>query len=375
MAIFFWVDEFACPVRFPWHTAKNVTRDPAPKATDFSAQDYAILVDHPSPFRKFPEKFLCLVGLSRHYTLDEETYPSFVGRDGEDMDIFTFIRTPDPTKVKVVEWERHKGEPWLLEVTVGHTVPLLPVAPDRGESELAASVDKLFDEGGVVLRWSKGIPSVVEIGEILMFSRLLRLLTLFLRMLFRYSQVITEKEKLLLLGHSHPLKKLREDYETPGGPSVAGKSRSAVQRLLVGAVLNAEVRGEPIPSLPFVTSSVSATPECEGGDHIDSVTGLNLRTVSAPQRFIISLDSSHHYGANIAEAKVDSFSRPSVPIIKVATTVTLSSGPDVVVQEKIVKPSVFAADSSSAGGDLNAGVFSDLTGSDGMCLITHTFYL
>ncbi|GKG62346.1 hypothetical protein Tco_0632250, partial [Tanacetum coccineum] len=36
------------------------------------------------------------------------------------------------------------------------------------------------------------------------------------------------------------------DYEIPSGPSVAGKSRSAVQRLLAGAVLNAEVRGEPI---------------------------------------------------------------------------------------------------------------------------------
>ncbi|GKD54800.1 hypothetical protein Tco_1288187, partial [Tanacetum coccineum] len=81
----------------------NATRDPAPKATNFSAQDYAILVDHPSPFRKFPEEFLCLVGLSRHYTLDEKTYLSFVDRDGEDMDIFAFIRTLDRTKVKVVE--------------------------------------------------------------------------------------------------------------------------------------------------------------------------------------------------------------------------------------------------------------------------------
>ncbi|GJU68922.1 hypothetical protein Tco_1255181 [Tanacetum coccineum] len=80
---FFWVDEFACPARFLWHTAKNVTRDPALKATDFSAQDYAILVDHPSPFWNFPEEFLCLVGLSRHYTLDEEAYPSFMDRDGE----------------------------------------------------------------------------------------------------------------------------------------------------------------------------------------------------------------------------------------------------------------------------------------------------
>ncbi|GJR83123.1 putative reverse transcriptase domain-containing protein [Tanacetum coccineum] len=72
---FFWVDNFTFPASFPWHAAKHVTRDPAPVAADFSAQDYATLVAHPFPFWKFPEAFMCLVGLSRHYTLDEETYP------------------------------------------------------------------------------------------------------------------------------------------------------------------------------------------------------------------------------------------------------------------------------------------------------------
>ncbi|GKG20618.1 hypothetical protein Tco_0380419, partial [Tanacetum coccineum] len=81
---------------------------------------------------------------------------------------------------------------------------------------------------------------------------------------------------------SHPAKKLRDDYGGPGGPSIDGKSRSAVQRLLAGAVLNAEVRGGPVPTLPFVTSSVSATLEREDEPLADSVTGLNLRTICAP---------------------------------------------------------------------------------------------
>ncbi|GKA78780.1 hypothetical protein Tco_0785317, partial [Tanacetum coccineum] len=80
---FFWVDDFACPASFLWHTAKHVTRDPDPVAADFNIQDYATLVAHPSPFRKFPEAFMCLVGLSRHYTLDEETYPWFLHKNGE----------------------------------------------------------------------------------------------------------------------------------------------------------------------------------------------------------------------------------------------------------------------------------------------------
>ncbi|GJT42502.1 hypothetical protein Tco_0951217 [Tanacetum coccineum] len=330
---FFWVDEFACPARFPWHTAKNVARDPAPKATDFSAQDYAILVDHPFPFRKFPEEFLCLVELSRHYTLDEETYPSFVDRDGEDMDIFAFIRTPDPTKVKVVERERHEGEPRLLKVKQGDSANGGD-GRDTDVQPVATTADSISED-------------VVPLQP-------------------RHHR----KRKTVIVdtgGHSHPPKKLREDYETPGGPSVSGKSRSTVQMLLVGAILNAEVRGGPIPALPFVTSFVSATPEREGGDHIDSITGLNLRTVSAPQRFVISSDSSHHSGANITEAEVDSFARPSVPIITAATTVTLTSGPAAVVQEKAVKPSVFAADSSSAGGDPNDGFFE--RGSEDACRV------
>ncbi|GKD50891.1 hypothetical protein Tco_1279867, partial [Tanacetum coccineum] len=89
-------------------------RDPALVATNFNAQDYATLVAHPSPFRKFPEAFLCLVGLSCYYPLDEETYPWFLHKNGEEMDIFAFIRTPDPTKVKIVKREQNEDEPLLL---------------------------------------------------------------------------------------------------------------------------------------------------------------------------------------------------------------------------------------------------------------------
>ncbi|GKG53175.1 hypothetical protein Tco_0552443, partial [Tanacetum coccineum] len=39
-------------------------------------------------------------------------------------------------------------------------------------------------------------------------------------------------------------------------------------------------------------------------------------------RFVISSDSSHHSGANIGEAEVDSFARPSVLLKSVATTVS-----------------------------------------------------
>ncbi|GJV82814.1 hypothetical protein Tco_1522712 [Tanacetum coccineum] len=300
--------------------APHVTRDPDPVAADFNAQDYATLVAHPSPFQKFSEAFLCLVGLSRHYTLDEETYPRFLHKNREEMDIFAFIHTPDPTKVRVVEPERNEDEPRLLDTTVGRTVSLLPVAPDRAESELEASVERIFDEGGS--------GNQAEQGD---------------------SPRRQGKRKSIIMdtgGASHPPKKLREDHGTPSGTSI-------------------EVRVTAIPTLPFVTTSVSSTPERKGGYHTDFVAEPNLRTNGASQRFVISSASSHHSGPTIAEAEVDSLVRSSAPVMTTVTTVTSTVDLALVAKEKPVKPSLFSADSSSAGGtDPNTGVFSDLTGSD-----------
>nr|GEY36297.1 hypothetical protein [Tanacetum cinerariifolium] len=53
------------------------------------------------------------------------------------------------------------------------------------------------------------------------------------------------------------------------------------------------------------------------------------------QRFVISLDSSHHSGANIAEAEVDSFARPSALVITAATTIASTVDPVVARDEEI----------------------------------------
>nr|GFA51792.1 hypothetical protein [Tanacetum cinerariifolium] len=256
---------FACPALFLWHTAKNVTRAPTSVAADFNARVYATLVAHSSPFWKFPKEFLCLVGLSRHYTLDEETYPRFLHKNGEEMDLFAFIHTPDATKVKVVERKRVKDEPPLLQTTVGRTVHLLPTAPDRADSELETSIDKVFDERGSGSQVGQG--GSAGIGE---WTNV--------QLVIEATGIVTEDVAPLQPRH--------------------GKSSSAVQSLLAGAVLNAQVRG----SVPVMTAVIITT----------STTDLAM-----------------------------------------------------VVKEKTTKPSLFAADSYSAGGtDPNAGVFSDLTGSD-----------
>ncbi|GJV07474.1 hypothetical protein Tco_1345130 [Tanacetum coccineum] len=386
---FFWVDAFDCPASFSWHTGKSVSNDPFPKSTEFNAEHYASLVAYPATFHKYPEPFLCLVGMSRYYTLDENTYPKFLYENGEggcciflscllstflsflltvyysfsEIDLLTFIRTADPTKVRIGERQRGEDKPKLLDTTVGRVVPLLPVAPAHGEGELEDSVDRLFDEecndgqaeqgdsasGGQGV----GIQPVSGAVETNIEDVVPR------RQEKRKSVIVDSDEP------SHPAKKIRKDHGIPVGTSVAGKSMPAIQRLLAGAVQNAAVRGEPVPSLPFVTSSVSTTPEHEDERHTDTLAGANLRTVTAPQRFVISSDSSHHSGTHIAETEADSLIRSSAPAMTTATTVTVTAGAATVVKETVVKPSLFATGSSSVGGTESIPVgFSDLTGND-----------
>ncbi|GKA83263.1 hypothetical protein Tco_0804858 [Tanacetum coccineum] len=283
-----------------------------------------------------------------------------------DMDIFAFIHTPDPTKVKIIERERNEDEPLLLQTTVGCTVPLLPAAPDRAESKLEASVDRLFDEGGSGNQTEQGgFAGSGRGADIQLVSEAMDTVAEDVAPLQPRRQ---RKRKTMVvdLGEaSHPPKKLREDHGTPSGPSVAGKSRSTIQRLLVGSVLNPNTGVTTMSTFPFITSSVSVTPEHEGGDHTDSVPGLNLHTIRASRRFFISSDSSHHSGTNVAEAEVDSLIRYSFPVMTIVTTLTSTVDPAAVAKEKPVEPLLFGVASSSAGGtDPTLGGFLDRTGSD-----------
>ncbi|GKE10407.1 hypothetical protein Tco_1413958 [Tanacetum coccineum] len=150
-------------------------------------------------------------------------------KDGEDMDIFAFIHTTDPTKVKVAERERREDEPQLLETTVGRTVPLLPVAPDRGKSELDASVDKLFDEGDSDTQMEQG--DSTSGGQDINIQPVTETTGTVAEDAVPLQPQRQRKRKTIVFdagGPSHPPKRLREDHETPSGASVGGKSRSAV---------------------------------------------------------------------------------------------------------------------------------------------------
>ncbi|GKA41029.1 hypothetical protein Tco_0733622 [Tanacetum coccineum] len=321
-------------------------KDSFPKSSEFNMEHYATLVAHPAPFYKYPEPFLCLVGISRYYTLDENTYPEFLRDDDEEMDLFSFIQTADPTKVRVAERQRPKDEPKLLDATVGFIVPLLPVGPARAENELDASVDRLFDEGGSRTQVEQGDSTDGGgDGPDIVIQPVITVVNIVAQDVIPLQPRRPKKRKTIVSdagGPSYPPKNLKEDHRTLSGASVGG---------------------EPILNFPFVTSSVSAMPEREEEDHTDSLVGANLRTIRAPQRFIISSDSSHHSGANIAEAEVDSLIRPSIPLMTMTTTVTSTVDPTTNAKEKLVESFVFG-DGSSLGADHIVGGFSGLTGSN-----------
>ncbi|GKE36520.1 hypothetical protein Tco_1459925 [Tanacetum coccineum] len=182
---FFWVDAFACLASFLWNTSK--------------------------------------IGISRYYTLDENRYPQFLRDDDEEIDLVSFIRTADPTKVRIGERRRGEDEPKLLDTTVGRTVPLLPVAPARAESELDASVDRLFDEGESETQAEQG-DSAGGGGDKqdIVIQSVSTVVTTAVEDVIPLQPRRLKKRKITVFyadGSSHPPKKLREDHGTLSGAS------------------------------------------------------------------------------------------------------------------------------------------------------------
>ncbi|GJR82773.1 hypothetical protein Tco_0153558 [Tanacetum coccineum] len=271
--------------------------------------------------------------MSRYYTLDKDTYLRFLYDNGEEMDLFAFIHVTDPTKVKIVESEHAEGERKLLDSIVRRVVLLLQVASARSESELEASVDKLFDEGGSTDQGCSAaggghnaeIESAADVegisAENVTAKRPKRQR--------KKRPAVTD-----VSGSSHHPKKLKGDHGTSSGVATGGKSQSVIKELLESSIMNAE----------------------PGGDPTDSVTGPNLRTVGPAERFFISSDSSHHSSTNASGAEVDSIIMSAVlpPVMTEAVVtshaVSVPSIPVSDTETKItypVRPFVFQDSSST----------------------------
>ncbi|GKB26158.1 hypothetical protein Tco_0865559 [Tanacetum coccineum] len=140
-----------------------------------------------------------------------------------------------------------------------------------------------------------------------------------------------------------------------------------------------EVGATAAVTIPFVTSSVTPTPERKSGGRTDSITGPNLRTQHPAERFVISSDSSHHSSANVADDEVTFIVRSSVPPPPVLTaavaTTAIAGATSAPVHESGTGPvqRIIFRDSASPS---TAGV--DIAGPSqpaGAEVFTDTFYI
>ncbi|GKA32010.1 hypothetical protein Tco_0718377 [Tanacetum coccineum] len=337
--------------------------------SEYNVEHVNTLIAQASLFLRFPEEFLCWVGISRNYLLNKDTYPRFEYENGEVMNLNAFICTADPREVMIVERARAENERPIMTVAKRHTVTLLPTSVVRPSGELSASVEREFvgdasvdgggDEEVTFIGGQDNVEPSVPITD---------------NVGTKIPRPKRTKKKRVTRGSkrtpatSHPPKRLRADYGTAGGSATGGKSPSVLNRLLQDSRLMVEQGVPALPTLPFISSSVTASPLEEGGDHTDSVTGPSLRTIGPSARFVVLFDSSHHSGAKSVDPEVDSLIRSAVLVMTEATTMTTIAPtvaiPDDVGKDKSVPhPSVFGSSSSSEKTDRTLSFFTGRSGS------------
>ncbi|GKC34659.1 hypothetical protein Tco_1047043, partial [Tanacetum coccineum] len=332
--------------RFSWFSGSNIVKDRAPAPSEYNVEHINTLIAQASPFLRFPEEFLCWVGISRNYLLNKDTYPRFEYENGEEMDLNAFIRTADPRKVRIVERPRAEHEGPIVTVAKHRTVTLLPTSVVRPSGELSASVEREF-VGDV----SAGGGGDEEVASVVGQDNVEPSVPITDNVGAEIPGPKRTKKKRVTRGSertpaaSHPPKRLRADYGTTGGSATGGKSPSVLNRLLQDSLLMVEQGVPALPTLPFITSSVTASPLEEGGDHTDSMTG-----------------------AKSVDPEVDSLVRSAVPVMTEATTVTtiaptVAIPTDVGKDKSVPHPSVFGSFSSSEKTDRTLSLFTGRSGS------------
>nr|GEZ85036.1 putative transposase (putative), gypsy type [Tanacetum cinerariifolium]GEZ92893.1 putative transposase (putative), gypsy type [Tanacetum cinerariifolium] len=136
---FFWVDERVFPTIVDWRTI--APKDGMPAENTYSSEAVMILNTHRTPIQKQPEALLCLVGLSRRYYLGDEVYPTFLYDDDWDMDLFSLIRAPNPTKVKIGSRPRAAHEVPLLTITANRVIEMEDPAATTDSSRVPSTIE------------------------------------------------------------------------------------------------------------------------------------------------------------------------------------------------------------------------------------------
>ncbi|GJT50141.1 hypothetical protein Tco_0976298 [Tanacetum coccineum] len=224
-----------------------------------------------------------LDALCERFHIPDVVHPELPGHNDRihnspvEMDLFAFINHVDPTKVQIGEREVAEGEVSLLQLTRGRVVSLVSVNDQVNVNVQGAGNDDVNEEGS----------NVAEANQ-------------------------TEQG---------------DHVVDVGGIDVVADDEIQAISLLEGSTLAMEVRVTAAATMPFVTSSVTPTPEREGP--ANSISGTGLRTQHPAERFVISSDSPHDSNTNDADDEVTSIVRSSMPpprVLTAAVATTIVAG-------------------------------------------------
>ncbi|GJU28131.1 hypothetical protein Tco_1166752 [Tanacetum coccineum] len=272
---FFWVDSRVFPISVPLYTGGVLEKDPAPHLTARQEQAVQVLSSNKAPFRRYPECFLALVGLSPYYPFGENTYPAFEGPDRTDMGLLDYIRTADPRKVQAVEVQKGEEQVTLFD-SIKHCFVSLdaPAAAHQASgsgSGAGAEVSVSSAEGNVVEE------NVIPEGAFLNPTDPECDVTVAEKDVAQRQPEKAKRKKLLKRSDPLPAKRLRTDHPSlasgTGGKSLASLRQSLPEgSLTLGASSPAD-----IPTHVTVQSSrVADAPVYTAADIVTSSRGKTL---------------------------------------------------------------------------------------------------
>ncbi|GJS92966.1 gypsy type transposase [Tanacetum coccineum] len=155
------------------------------------------------------------------------------------MDLNAFIRTADPRKVRIIERARAENERPIVTVAKHRTVTLLPTSVVRSSGEFSASVEREFvGDASVGDGGDQGFDSVG--GQ----------------------------------DNAKPTVPVETEVPIPKRSKKKRVTRGSERMLLQDSRLSVEQGVPALPTLPFITSTVTPSPLEDGGDRTDSALNL-----------------------------------------------------------------------------------------------------
>ncbi|GJU07027.1 hypothetical protein Tco_1123457 [Tanacetum coccineum] len=136
--MFFWVDDALFPWDFAFYTQGSLPRDERPPPGSYSMEDAELINENRIPINAYSEAFLCHMGISRNYFQSPEEVPTFIGDDGQEMDLFSVVHLSKPKLVTEGVRPLRDGEEPLLESTAGRTMELVLEQPEVESTDVLA---------------------------------------------------------------------------------------------------------------------------------------------------------------------------------------------------------------------------------------------